>query len=259
MPVDFVSTHGYADDTVVNLFHTHEAIPMDQRVCRAIRKVHDQIASSSRPGLPLMWTEWNVPSFGPLKARDTIYVGAALADDVRQCGGLVDTMSYWTFDDVFEESGPVKEPFYGGFGLIAAGGIKKPSYYAYSLLHQHGSERISNDAPNAIVTRRDDGALVIALWNLVDSNHQGAVERMRLDVHGLSVNSPVFVQSLDEHHGNTLASYERMGKPRYPTQAQIQQLNAGSRLSTPEKRSLSNGSLVITLTPNALVLLEIPK
>ena len=25
-------------------------------------------------------------------------------------------MSFWTFDDVFEENGVVKEPFYGGFG-----------------------------------------------------------------------------------------------------------------------------------------------
>jgi hypothetical protein len=41
---------------------------MGQRVCRAIEKVHDQIAASVRPDLPLMWTEWNVPSFGPSQA-----------------------------------------------------------------------------------------------------------------------------------------------------------------------------------------------
>jgi xylan 1,4-beta-xylosidase len=90
VPVDFISSHGYADDTVEDLFDTHEDIPMDQRVCRAIKKVHDQITASAHPNLPLMWTEWNVPSFGPLQARDTEYVGAALADDIRQCDGLVD-------------------------------------------------------------------------------------------------------------------------------------------------------------------------
>ena len=126
IPIDFVSSHGYADDTVENLFHTHEDIPMDQRVCHAIKKVHDQITASGRPKLPLMWTEWNVPSFGPLNARDTVYVGPALADDIRQCDGSVEMMSYWTFDDVFEENGVVEGPFHGGFGLIAAEGIKKP-------------------------------------------------------------------------------------------------------------------------------------
>jgi beta-xylosidase len=41
--------------------------------------------------------------------RDTVYVGAALADDIRQCDRLVDMMSFWTFDDVFEEGRVVKE------------------------------------------------------------------------------------------------------------------------------------------------------
>ena len=38
VPVDFVSTHGYADDTVQDMFGTNEDIPMDQRVCRAIEE-----------------------------------------------------------------------------------------------------------------------------------------------------------------------------------------------------------------------------
>jgi xylan 1,4-beta-xylosidase len=76
VPADFVSTHGYADDTVENLFHDSEDIPLDQRVCRAIGKVHGEIQRSARPALPLMWTEWNVPSFGErYHARDTITSG----------------------------------------------------------------------------------------------------------------------------------------------------------------------------------------
>jgi xylan 1,4-beta-xylosidase len=55
--VDFIATHGYADDTVENLFGTHEDIPMDDRVCRAAAKVRSQIRSSRMPALPLLWTE----------------------------------------------------------------------------------------------------------------------------------------------------------------------------------------------------------
>lgn len=172
VPTDFISSHGYADDTVQDLFGNNvdipADIPMDQRVCLAIKKVHDQISASARPGLPLMWTEWNVPSFGPLNARDTTYVGAALADDIRQCDGLVNMMSFWTFDDVFEEDGPGREPFDGSFGLIALGGIKKPSYTAFALLHKLGQERIAQNSPEVLVTRRRDGSLAIAAWNLVD-------------------------------------------------------------------------------------------
>jgi xylan 1,4-beta-xylosidase len=50
VPVDFVSSHAYGDDSVEDLFGTHEAVPVDQRVCRAIAKVHEQIANSAFPG-----------------------------------------------------------------------------------------------------------------------------------------------------------------------------------------------------------------
>ena len=48
IPVDFVSTHGYADDTVEDLFHTNESIEMDDRVCRAVAKVRGQIKASAK-------------------------------------------------------------------------------------------------------------------------------------------------------------------------------------------------------------------
>jgi len=141
--------------------HSDESpsLSLDQESARSDR-------GSARPNLPLMWTEWNVPSFGPLSARDSVYVGAALADDIRQCDGLVNMMSFWTFSDVFEENGPKREPFDGGFGLIALGGIKKPSYTAFALLHELGQERILQDSSNVLVTRRRDGSLAIAAWNL---------------------------------------------------------------------------------------------
>jgi xylan 1,4-beta-xylosidase len=256
---DFVSTHGYADDTVENLFHTHEDIPMDKRVCRAIMMVHDQIAASARPNLPLMWTEWNVPSFGPLQARDTIYVGAALADDIRQCDGLVNMMSFWTFDDVFEEDGVVKEPFYGGFGLIAAGGIKKPSYNGFALLHRLGHERIVNPASNVLVTRRADGTLVLAAWNLVDPDQKGVPQSIHFEFRGVNPNSKALISRLDAQHGNTLATYEAMGKPRYPTQAQIKQLNLAAELPPGQTVSLKDGRLDLDVPCDGLVLLEMPR
>ncbi len=259
VPVDFISSHGYGDDTVEDLLGTHENIPMDQRVCRAIKKVHDQIAASARPNLPLMWTEWNVPSFGALKARDTDYVGAGLADDIRQCDGLVNMMSFWTFSDVFEEGGPKREPFDGGFGLIAMGGIKKPSYTAFALLHQLGEERIAADAPNVLATRRGDGSLVIAVWNLVDPDQKGSAETVELEVHGVKPDSAVRVSRVDSEHGNTLAAYKRMGSPRYPTQTQVREMNRVAEPSTAENLRLAQGTITLDVPVNGIVLLEIPK
>jgi xylan 1,4-beta-xylosidase len=49
VPIDFVSTHVYGDDTAKDVFGTDEHIGRDQMVCRAVRKVHDQIKASAQP------------------------------------------------------------------------------------------------------------------------------------------------------------------------------------------------------------------
>jgi len=252
VPVDFVSTHGYADDTVQDLFHDDTPVPEDDRVCRAVRKVRNQIAASSMPHLPLLWTEWNVP--GRDNLRDTTYVGPELANTVRECDGLVDMMSFWTFSDVFEEDGPSPEPFDGQFGLRASGGIDKPSYYDFGLLHQLGELRLANPADDVIVTRRPDGSLAIAAWNLVDPGQRGDTRTLRLVFANMPTDARVTIQRVDDRHGNVLPIYARMGSPRYPTMAQVAQMNAVTALPPPTQEHLDHGALTLTLEPNALVL-----
>ncbi|MBV8672817.1 MAG: glycosyl hydrolase family 39, partial [Acidobacteriaceae bacterium] len=266
-PVDFVSTHGYADDTVEDLFGPNEEvrpvdlppgfpkdIPMDERVARAIAKVRGQIQASTMPNLPLMWTEWNVQ--GMNESRDTIFVGPALANTIRQANG-VDMLSFWTFSDVFEEGGPIPKPFEGEFGLRAKGGINKPSYYAYGLLHQLGDQRIANSSSNVIVTKSADGSLAIAAWNLVDPDKQGQTHTMTLNFRGVPAEAKITLQRVDSEHGNVLPRYAAMGKPVDPTPVQVEQLNRETALPAPEPSNLKNGKLDLELTPNALVMIKV--
>ena len=255
VPVDFVSTHGYADDTVENLFHTDKKIPNDARVCLAVDKVHREIAASALPKLPLFWTEWNVMARDG--ARDTTYVGPALANTVRGCDGMVDMMSFWTFSDVFEENGPSRRPFEGMYGLRANGGINKPSYYAFGLLHELGRSRLANRSEHVIVTRKKDGALVIAAWNLVDPGRRGMTKTIRLELRGVAADAAVEIQRVDDEHGNVLPVYKEMGSPRYPTPAQVAWMNEASALKEPERANLKDGVLTLSLEPNALVLVTI--
>ncbi len=76
-------------------------------------------------------------------------------------------LAFWTFSDVFEEGGPAATPFYGQFGLRAMGGINKPSYYSYGLLHQLGNARLASKSPNVIVTKTQDGGLAMAAWSSI--------------------------------------------------------------------------------------------
>jgi xylan 1,4-beta-xylosidase len=73
-------------------------------------------------------------------------------------------MSYWTFTDIFEESGTVPNPFHGGFGMINFQGLRKPSFYAYQFLNRLGDEELtSNDAESWTTRSKND--VQILLWN----------------------------------------------------------------------------------------------
>jgi xylan 1,4-beta-xylosidase len=256
VPVDFVSSHVYGNDSAKDVFGTDEKIPRTQMVCRAVKKVHDQIQASSRPQLPLIWTEYNASYMNETDVTDSIYMGPWMADTIRQCDGLTDMMSYWTFSDVFEEQGVVKRPFYGGYGLIAEDGLPKPALNAFQMLHHLGDVRIPESADDILVTRRKDGSFVIAVWNLSAADTTGEPKEVNLQFDSLEGNHRATVYRLDADHGSLTSAYVAMGSPAYPTQAQIQTLKAAAQLPAPETMTIRKGSLALHLAPKALAVME---
>jgi xylan 1,4-beta-xylosidase len=256
VPVDFVSSHVYANDLSEDVFGTNEKIPRTEFVCRAVRKVHDQVEASPRPNLPLIWSEYNASYKNEPEVTDADFMGPWLADTIRQCDGLVSMMSYWAFSDVFEEQGVVKEPFYGGFGLIAEDDLPKPSFNAFKLLHRLGNTRIAVDSQSALATRREDGTIVMAVWNLFLPGAAGENKRVVITTKGSGENHSALVYRLDSTHGSLVRAYAAMGKPAYPTQAQIQALRSAAKLPPPEKVSIRHGQLTIDLPPQGLALIE---
>jgi xylan 1,4-beta-xylosidase len=208
--------------------------------------------------LPLIWSEFNASYKNETEVTDSTYMGPWLADTIRQCDGLVNEMSYWTFSDVFEEQGVVKEPFYGGFGLIAAGGIPKPSYAAFELLHRLGDARLGMNSQSVLVTRRADNSLVIAAWNLTPLEQvSGAAKNIVLRFQHLAPGSRALISRVDRDHGDPRPAYEKMGSPTDPTQAQLAELRKAAALPAPEIHDLRTGELTLAIPPQGLVLVEI--
>jgi xylan 1,4-beta-xylosidase len=256
IPVDFVSTHVYGNDLSQDVFGTNEDISRDKMVCRAVNKVHNQIGASSLPNLPLIWSEFNASYKNEPDVTDSTYMGPWLADTIRQCDGLVSIMSYWTFSDVFEEQGVVRTPFYGGFGLIAADGIPKPAYNAFKLLHKLGDQRIALDSDSAVLTRREDGTLVLAVWNYAPPDQPGSAKTVTLHFKNTK-SQRATISRLDRDHGDVRPAYEKMFSPPYPTRAQVQELRRAAEPPDPETRKLKNGELTLALPAHGLALIEL--
>jgi xylan 1,4-beta-xylosidase len=257
VPLDFISTHVYGNDSPEDVFGTHEKISRRDMVCRAVRKVHDEVKASARPDLPIEWSEFNASYKSEPDVTDSVFMGPWLANTIRACDGLVDALAYWTFSDVFEEQGVVKKPFYGGFGLLAADDLPKPSFNVFKLLHRLGEERIPVDSDSVLATRHADGRLAIAVWNYAPPAQPGPLKAVTLEFKGLSGAHKAFIQRVDSDHGSLFHAYKKMGSPVYPTRAQIAELRRAAELPSPEVTTLEGGRLTLTLPPYGLALVEV--
>ena len=275
VPVDFVSTHVYANDSAKDVFGTDEQIPRDQMVYRSVKKVHDEIAASPLPRTPLIFSEYNASYANEPDVTDSAYMGPWIANTIRLCDGLTESMAYWAFSDVFEEQGVFRTPFYGGFGLIAPDAIPKPAFSAFSMLHHLGDRRLPLDSDSALATRTPDGSLVLALWNYAPPFGTGAAytpppstlppsRTFTLNLRGAGQNSPsanarVQILRVDPDHGDVMKLYDRMGRPDDPSAQQIPQLRSAGQPAPPETARLQHGSLTLTIPPHGLVVLTISR
>jgi xylan 1,4-beta-xylosidase len=253
VPVDFVSTHVYADDTSRHIFGRPGRIPRDQMVCRAVHKVHEEILASPYPHLPLIMSEFNA-TYMNSGLTDTLYMGPWLANLASQCDGLTSMMSYWTFSDVFEEQGVPQRPLWGGFGLLTIGSVPKPAYNAFAMLHQLGEVRIPDTQPGVLITRRRDGDLAVALWNPFVSGLQRGTHLFVLQLSSPPFPRQAQVQMLDAARGDLYSAYVHMGEPRYPTQAQYRQLQEAGRLPPPRQVPIKDGEVRVTVPQSGLAL-----
>jgi xylan 1,4-beta-xylosidase len=266
-PIDFVSTHVYANDTSEDVFANHERIPRKDMVCLAVRKVYGQLGASPFPHLPLIMSEYNASYGNEPDVTDSPYMGPWLANTISQCDGMTTGMSYWTFSDVFEEGGVTRTPFYGGFGVIAEDEIPKPAFNAFVLLHKLGDTRLDPDAHSVLITRTHSGALVIALWNYARPDGTGprytpppATRPLRtfdITLRNLDPSAHAELWRVDDQHGNVVSAFDAMGRPPWPTRAQIRTLQAAARLSAPQEIPLDQGRVQLQVPQHGLALLQI--
>jgi len=258
VPVDFLSTHVYGTDRPQDVFLNDTPVPQDRFVCQAVRKVHDQIKASAYPEIPLIISEFNADWDTHTNVTDSSYMGAWLATTISQCDGMTKMMSYWSFSDVFEEQGVVKKPFYGGYGLMAEDNIPKPALNAFAMLHQLGDVRLPSAADSTLVTRRKDGAVVVAVWNYAapsDAAAKGPARSFTLKF--AHAGSHATVRRLDAQHGDVNAAYAAMGQPDFPSRKQIAELQEAGRPAKPESMTLNHGKLTLTVPAQGLVVIEV--
>jgi xylan 1,4-beta-xylosidase len=168
VPIDFISTHSYGTMSgYLDEFGNAGTVlaPDRNAITDGVRWVREAIRKSPLPGLELHYTEWS-SSYTPADpVHDSYHSASYILDKIRNIGADADSMSYWTFTDIFEEPGPRATPFHGGFGLLNYQDIPKASYYVYKYLNRLGKQRLACGDEASLVCAGSDGGVQALFWD----------------------------------------------------------------------------------------------
>ena len=261
VPLDFITTHDYGvSGRGVDAEGNQQLFldPKSEAIIGGVREVRSQIKSSSVPDLPLHYTEWST-SYSPRDPVHDSYLSAAyIVSRLKGSEGYADSMSYWTFTDIFEENGPVPSPFHGGFGLINFQGLRKPAFYAYQFLNRLGSDELVSSDADSWVTR-SNGGLRVLFWNYTppktDESDQvyfkrdlpsGNLGEVRVSVSGVPKGRYLMnVYRVGYGVNDVYTEYLKLGSPWSLTREQVRGLAEHN-----DGRSVGTARVVVTQSGN---------
>ncbi|WP_395408429.1 beta-xylosidase [Pseudoduganella sp. UC29_106] len=276
--VDFVTTHTYGVDSG---FLDEKGVedtklsPSPDAIIADVRKVRDQISASKYPHLPLYFTEWST-SYNPRDRVHDSYIGAAyILSKLKGTKGLVQGMSYWTYTDLFEEPGPQKKPFEGGFGLMNPQGVRKAPYFSYKYLHALSGKEIP--AQDGQVMAASDGLAVRAVaWDFQQPQQPVSNRSFYTRVLPATPSVPLAfsirhakpgkyrlqVRRTGFRANDAHTAYIEMGMPDKLTPAQLDKLTALTKDAPETEREVSIGksgvyALTVPMRSNDVVLVTL--
>ncbi len=168
VPIDFISTHAYA--TMSGFLDANGSAgtifsPDRNSITDGVQAARKTISHSTLPNLELHFTEWS-SSYTPSDPLHDCYQSAPfILDKIKHIGADAQSMSYWTFTDIFEEAGPRLTPFHGGFGMLNYEDIAKPSYYAYQFLNRLGPIQLVCNDDESFICADHRGGVQALFWD----------------------------------------------------------------------------------------------
>ncbi|MBT8227050.1 MAG: xylan 1,4-beta-xylosidase [Dactylosporangium sp.] len=271
VPVDFISRHAYTSGPPQHVpFGVHQTLQPPSHLLDQFASPRRCLRDTACAGLPVHITEFNSSYRPDNPIHDTAFHAAYLAPVLAAGGDLVDSFSYWTFSDVFEEAGIPTALFHGGFGLLTHRQIKKPTYHLYAFMARLG-DQILTRGPDHLVTRDATGRVTVLAWAPVDVTGRAPVtggHPLRLSIPlgaqqpGVPAPASAFVlrSSVSEEAGNAWRAWCELGCPASPRPRQLETLREAAEPARDHRRLPVVGGRIdldLTLARHEVTLVEI--
>ncbi len=263
VPVDFVSRHAYSSGPAQHVpFGVYQTLAPATDLLDQFGAARRHLAGTPLAELPVHITEFNSSYRPDNPIHDTAFHAAYLAPVLAAGGDLVDSFSYWTFSDVFEETGVPTALFHGGFGLLTHRQIKKPTFHLYAFLARLGDQLLARGTDH-LVTRDGAGRVTVLAWapvDLADVTASPAGHRVALSLPLAGDGAFLLRSSVSDESGNAWAAWGEMGRPASPTARQLDALREAAEPARTHRRlSVVDGRVEVdvTLARHEVTLLEI--
>jgi xylan 1,4-beta-xylosidase len=245
LPIDFVSTHSYGVkqgflDEYGNSGTVLSKDPMS--VSGDVLQSRKEISLSSKPNLELHYTEWSASYTPSDPIHDSYHEAAYILYKLKQVGNAAQSMSYWVFTDIFEESAPRFTPFHGGFGLLNTQGINKPAFYAYQFLNKLGNTELINADSTSWVCKDLKGNIQVLAWDFTNTHPGDSVNnqvyyirdlpskskgKLKINVNNVPQGTYALeVYKVGYRCNDAFSSYLSLGKPSQLTKIQVEQIKS---------------------------------
>jgi xylan 1,4-beta-xylosidase len=266
VPVDFVSSH---------LYPTDPSVPVDRDGFFSV--INGTAATVAQAGLPFTMTEFN-SGLGIEGGQDLPYTAAFVVHQhlAFQSVTNLDTLSFWTFSDIFEEGGFVSAPYHDGFGMQTVYAVPKPVYRAFQLISQQPATAVpvtssspSTARPGSITVNTVDVTVststagstttVVALvTNFNTPNQPITTETISIsftNVQG-TVPSSATLLLIDSTHAFAKPVWINASQPEYPSSAEIADELAASQFQPVQVPLTPSGTntyaVSLTLEPQSV-------
>jgi xylan 1,4-beta-xylosidase len=260
LPLDFVTRHLYdiSPPEIDGKYGYPKLNPLS-RACAETERSRKIIDSYPEfRGMEMHVTEFNTSYSPRTPIHDTNLNAAYIAYLLSRLGDDCASYSYWTFGDIFEESGVPFTPFHGGFGLVANGKIRKPTFWAFKFFKDLG-EGTAHRSDEAIVLKKDDGTYRGVAWNIAtyDTGDELTL-RFTLPVNAFGGREYcVVIKTVDETVCNPLKIWHDIGEPANPSREQITLLRNAEQPLVTTKRGTGSPEIELSLRRNAVVYFEV--
>jgi xylan 1,4-beta-xylosidase len=260
-PIDFISTHDYGvkQGFLDESGNAGTVLSRERnQIANDMQHVKKEILSSAMPGLELHYTEWSASYTPADPIHDSYHEAAYILNTVKQAMPYVNSMSYWTFTDIFEEAGPRTTPFHGGFGLMNYQDIKKPAYYAFKYLNALGHTELNCADSSAIICKDTKGNLQALVWDFTidhpgDSVHNQVFYKrnlpaktsptINLKIKGLAPGKYVVTVCKTGYGANDpYTAYFKLGSPSQLTVEQVKAIKQQDNDQPVEKQTIEIGA-----------------